>query len=327
MRTRPTLGSLARLLLVVFVAWPALIATGTAADLKPIPVVLDTDIGDDIDDTWALIMLLKSPQLEVRLVTTTYGKAEYRGKIIARILTIAQRTDIPIGLGAGGRGGEGGQQPWVKDYALSSYAGKVHEDGVQALIDAINQASQPLTIISIGPSTTVAAALDRQPAIAPKAFFVGMQGSVRKGYDGGAVSPEWNVKADIKAAQKALLAPWKQTTITPLDTCGLVKVRGERFATLARSQDPLARALLENYRIWAKKENVTESSVLFDTVGVYLAYPGSKPLVELEDLQINVNAEGVTTLDPKGVKMSVATVWKDLGGYEDLLVKVLVGTR
>ena len=62
---------------------------------KPIPVILDTDIGDDFDDTWALLFLLKSPQFDVKLVTTSCGRAEYRAKVIAKLLTVAKRTDIP----------------------------------------------------------------------------------------------------------------------------------------------------------------------------------------------------------------------------------------
>ena len=44
----------------------------------PIPVILDTDIGDDIDDTWALALLLKSPELDLKLVVGDYGEAQYR---------------------------------------------------------------------------------------------------------------------------------------------------------------------------------------------------------------------------------------------------------
>jgi len=55
------------------------------------PVILDTDIGDDIDDTWALIILLKSPDFDLKLVTTTHGKAVYRAKLVARILEAAGR--------------------------------------------------------------------------------------------------------------------------------------------------------------------------------------------------------------------------------------------
>ncbi len=38
---------------------------------NPIPVILDTDIGADIDDTWALAILLRSSELDLKLVTTT----------------------------------------------------------------------------------------------------------------------------------------------------------------------------------------------------------------------------------------------------------------
>jgi inosine-uridine nucleoside N-ribohydrolase len=290
---------------------------------QPTPVIFDTDIGDDIDDTWALVMLLKSPELDLRLVTTTRGKAEYRAKLVARILTIAGRTDIPISLGAGGRTGDGGQKAWVQDYKLQSYPGKVYEDGVNAILELVHNSTRPVTIISVGPSHTLAAVLERQPDIAPKAYFVGMQGSVRKGYDGGPVCAEYNVKENIPAAQSALLARWKKTTITPLDTCGLVKLSGPRFETLVKSSDPLIKALLDNYRIWAKKDNLTQSSILFDTVAVYLAYPGAKPLLELEELKINVNSAGFTTIDPNGTGMTVATAWKNLDGYEDWMMNLL----
>ena len=39
----------------------------------PLPVILDTDIGGDIDDTWALAMLLRSPELDLRVGTTCTG--------------------------------------------------------------------------------------------------------------------------------------------------------------------------------------------------------------------------------------------------------------
>lgn len=99
---------------------------------------------------------------------------------------------------------------------------------------------------------------------------------------------------------------------------------------MAASDDALVRALLENYRIWAKKESVKEltaSSVLFDTVAIYLALPGSKPLLRLEDLRINVRPDGLTVIDPAGTQMSVATAWKDLPGYEDFLVSRLVSSK
>ena len=218
-----------------------------------IPVILDTDIGDDIDDSWALTMLLKSPQFDVKLVTTSCGKAEYRAKIIAKMLIIAHRTDVPIGFGEGGRDGVGPQQPWVQDCKLTDYPGKIYQDGTGAMIDLINRSPQPITVISIGPLHTMAAVLGRQPQIAAKASFVGMHGSVRRG------GTEYNVTANVPAAQKVLSAPWRQITITPTDTCMLVTLSGQRFQTLKGSRDPRTQALLDTYRVWAGKKLSTSS--------------------------------------------------------------------
>jgi len=304
-------------------AGPSWAAAETAAR---IPVIFDTDIGDDIDDTWALVMLLKSPQLDVKLITTTCHSAEARGKLIAKLLTVAGRTDVPIGLGPGSAG-KTRQDAWTRDFRLDQYPGPVHEDGARAIIDTINSAERPITVVAVGPLQTLSAALAKEPGIAAKAFFVGMHGSVYKGYGGsGRPSAEYNVKRDAAAARRVLSAPWRRIAITPLDTCGIVRLEGERFAALKRSDDPLVKALLENYRIWAKKARIEElkrSSTLFDTVAVYLAYPGSKDLATLQPLSIKVTDDGYTRMDPAGRKMSVATKWKDLDGYRDLLVKVL----
>jgi len=319
---------------VLFLAIACLTGSSAIAGEEPvaarIPVVFDTDIGDDIDDTWALVMLLKSPQFDVRLVTTTCGKAEYRARLIAKMLTVAGRADIPVGLGAGGRAGSGRQEEWVKDYRLADYRGKVHEDGVGAVLELINTSPRPITVIAVGPLHTMAAVLERDPQIATKASFVGMHGSVRVGY-GGSSKPaaEYNVAANAAAAQKVLAAPWRQISITPLDTCGLVTLAGTRFQALKESKDATVQALLENYRIWAKKPSLDQlgaSSVLFDTVAIYLALPGPRPLVELEELSIAVTAKGFMQIDAKGTKMTVAARWKDLDGYRDLLVKTLTQT-
>jgi len=293
-----------------------------------IPVIYDSDIGDDIDDTWALCMLLKSPQFDVKMVSTSCLNAHARGRLFAKMLTVAGRTDIPIALGPGGNG-KTRQDEWVKDFALKDYAGTVHEDGPQAMIDLIHKSKQPITVIAVGPLQTMAAVLERDPGIAPKAHFIGMHGSVYKGYGGSdKVSAEYNVRRDAQACRRVLSAPWKSTMITPLDTCGIVHLEGEHFKTLKECDDPVVEALLENYRIWKKAKTVdelTRSSTLFDTVAIYLGYPGPKGLIKLEPLSIKVTDDGYTRVDPAGTKMSVATSWNDLDAYRDLLVKVLTG--
>jgi len=290
-----------------------------------IPVILDTDIGDDIDDTWALALLLKSPEVDVKLVVSDRGHTVYRAKIIAKLLQIAGRTDIPVGIGISENNKEGSQGPWVADYDLARYPGKVHQDGVGALIDTIMNSAQPITLICIGPVPNIRAALDREPQIAKRARFVGMHGSVRKGYDGSAEPhKEWNVVADAQAAQRAFTAEWPML-ITPLDTCGLVRLRGDKYRRVAECSDPVTKAVIENYRIWSKAGDkpLDASSVLFDTVAVYLSF--STDLVNVERLPIRVTDDGFTRIDPQGKPMDCAMSWKDLGAFEDLLVARLTG--
>ncbi len=66
-----------------------------ATHAGPIPVILDTDIGDDIDDTWALAMLLGMPQLDLKLVVTDYGNTSERTRLVAKILQRAGRSMLP----------------------------------------------------------------------------------------------------------------------------------------------------------------------------------------------------------------------------------------
>jgi inosine-uridine nucleoside N-ribohydrolase len=307
-------------------------ASDLSAARQPIPVILFTDIGDDIDDTWALGFLLRCPELDLKLVVGEYGKIQYRARLIAKFLQAAGRSDIPIGLGAEAEPrGEGAQAGWIRDYDLNSYPGTVHRDGVGAIIDTINQSRAPVTVISIAPPPNLAAALERDPGIARRARLVGMYGSLRTGYNGSnTVSAEWNVKADVKACRTVFAAPWEKT-ITPLDTCGLVKLEGERYRRLGESQDIIAKTVLENYRLWAKASNpadtaaASHSTVLFDTVAVYLAC--AQDFCRMETLGMRITDDGFTRIDPQGNRVNAATAWKDLDAFRDLLVARLTGAK
>ena len=312
-------------------ALPARAAETQPAKPAPVPVILDTDIGDDIDDTWALALLLKSPELDLKLVVGDYGEAQYRARLLAKLLERAGRTNVPVGVGLDiAPHGDGRQAAWVKDYDLKSYPGKVRADGVQAIIDTIMNSPQPVTLICIGPMPNIAEALKREPRIAQHARFVGMQGSVRVGY-GGAKQPqaEWNVKADPRACQQVFAAPW-DITITPLDTCGLVTLTGDRYRRVRDTTDRNVADLIANYRIWLANQPTLpadmadkRSSTLFDPVAVYLAI-GPDQCV-MEKLNLRVTDDGFTVIDPQARQVNVATQWKDLGAYEDFLVDRLTG--
>ena len=296
-----------------------------------IPVILDTDIGSDIDDTWALAMLLKSPELDVKLIVSDRDDTVYRAKLIGRMLEIAERTDLPIGVGMHRDNvyTRPRQAPWVEDYNLSRYPGTVYEDGVEALIQTIMQSPESLTLICVGPLPNIAAALEREPGIAERTRFVGMHGCIRHSRKEERAMPESNVKNDIAACQKVFAAPWQEMVITPLDTCSFVTLQGDRYQKLRGANDPVMQAVMENYRIWAGDPKAphdpdTASSVLFDTVAVYLAFT-TEHLV-MERMGVRVTDEGLTVADLSARKMDVATDWRDLDAYEAFLVERLLGS-
>ena len=292
-----------------------------------IPIILDTDIGVDVDDVWALAMMLRSPELDVRLITTTTGDTTYAAKIVARLLEIAGRTDIPIGIGIPLQATPQPQAEWIEDYDLARYPGPLHVDGVGALVETIRASEEPVTVVGIGPLPNIAAALQRDPSMTANSRFVGMHGSIRRGYLGiPKPMAEYNVKQFTKASQTVFGTPW-DFTLTPLDTCGTVTLSGERFAAIRDYKDPLTAAVIENHRLWVKQTDLPhirdldsehQSSTLYDTVAIYLAF--SEEFLEMESLTIRVNEEGQTRIDPAGRSMNCATEWKDFEAFQDLLV-------
>jgi inosine-uridine nucleoside N-ribohydrolase len=297
------------------------------------PVILDTDIGTDIDDTWALAMLLASHELDLRLVTCVSGDVGYRAGLCAGLLSVAGRRDVPIGLGIGGplklpdilQGTP--QSGFAGADALVGYP-QVRNDGVDAIIELIMASTGQVTIIAIGPLTNIAEALRRRPEIAQHANLVGMHGSVRVGYRGASTpSAEYNVFADVAAAQEALSAPWEKI-ITPLDSCGNVVLQDgtyQRFHAFATAHPgSMAATVLENYRLWLKAlgapaERLTErSTTLYDTVAIYLAIEAK--LLQIETLPIRVDDAGFTRVQSDGALMQVATGWRDYDRFEQLLL-------
>ena len=296
--------------------------------ISGIPTILDTDIGSDIDDTWALAMLLKCPELDVKMVVSDHGDTVYRAKLIAKLLEVAGRTDVDVGIGV--------RQPlarkhkrqadWIKGYDLRRYPGRVHKDGVDAIIRTILESKTPVTVICIGPMPNIGEALQREPCIARKARFVGMHGSINWSHASDhRVIAEYNVKADVPACQQAFAAPWEKT-ITPLDTCAKVRLAGRRYQAVAKSKNPLARAVIANYKVWQKTggwvKETDRSSILFDCVAVHLAY--STRFLRMKRMGVRVTDDGFTVANPKAPKINVALAWKDLPGFEDDLVKRLI---
>ncbi len=297
---------------------------------RAVPVILDTDIGTDIDDTWALAQLLRSPELNSKLILTTSGGREYRSAVMVKFLTVAGRTNIPIGLGAKTNSipeHSRNQAPWIKGYNLTNYSGEVVEDGVGRMIRIIEESPEPVTIIAIAPSGNLAAALARSPGIAAKCRLVGMFGSFDIGYNSRPpASAETNVRVDPKALRAVLAAPWQDVLLTPLDTCNFAVLDGENYHRLwTATDDPTLRAVIENYCIfaprvdWMRCDYFTQrSTTLFDCVAVYLAC--AEDFVTTENVRFRITDDGFTVRDEHGeFSARVALRWKNLPAFKEYL--------
>ena len=293
--------------------------------MRKIPVILDTDIGTDIDDSWALAMLLNSPELDVKLVLTSTGDTLYRAKLVAKMLETANRTDIPIGIGIPTPTGEKSFESWIGHYDIAKYPGRVFGKGIDACIEAIMSCSEPVTLICISALTNIGSILKQQPEVVSRAKIVAMMGSIELGVEArpGPIA-EYNVKQDVKAAQDVFGADWP-ITITPLDTCGLVKLTGRHYQEVCDSKSSLTQLVLEKYCIWDEEYHhhnfESGSSVLFDTVAIYLAF--SRSLLEMKTLSIKIDDQGYTRVVQNAKVVDCAIAWKDIDTFKDLLAGCL----
>lgn len=304
---------------------------------SPIPVILDTDIGTDIDDTWALAQLLRSPELAPKLILTGAGGIEFRTTVTARYLEVCGRADVPVGRGVQAWETEAShrnQEPWIKKYDLSKYPGEIAADGVGRMIRIIEESPVPVTIIAIGPAVNIAAALERAPHIATKCRFVGMFGSFDVGYTGTLpASAETNVRLRPADFRAVMSAPWIDVLLTPLDTCNFAVLDGDNYHRIwSATHDPMLRALIENYCLFAPRVTwmhcdffAVRSTILFDCVAVYLAY--SEAFVETETVRFKITDDGFTVRDEADGPHTarVALRWRDLPAFHAHLTKRLLG--
>ncbi len=278
---------------------------------QPIPIILDTDIGTDIDDAWALALLLRSPEVELRLIVTSGGNPLYRAGIIAGMLLAAGRTDIPIGLGRGSQGPSAVESvpEFAGAVALEHYPGRIVADGIGEAVGIIGQSPLPVTLLAIAPLTNIREILRRCPEAAAKTDFIGMHGSFLQGQGERA---EWNILMDISAARSVLSTAWRSATIAPLDVCATAVISGMAYRDLLQSSDPLLRALFRQYELWhafvhSGWEWRERSSILYDVVAAWMVF--SRESWHFRTHGIRVDDTGKTWPDDSAPPVSVAVRW------------------
>jgi inosine-uridine nucleoside N-ribohydrolase len=253
-----------------------------------IPVLLDTDAGDDIDDAFALALVLASPELDLRGVTTVDGDAHTRALLLCRFLHLVGRDDVPVASGKPPQETPAfaGQMQYGLRPRFKNRPEK--EDAVEFLYRHLKEKPGELTLLAVGPLTNVAALFEKHPDCKPwvKRLVV-MAGSVRVGYeDKSPPEPEWNVKSDVKAA-RAVFAGGVPLVVAPLDATATLKLDAPLRKKLLGAGTPLTRELAALYALWEK-----DTPVLFDPVAAALCF--EEKFFTMEELRLEVDDSGLT---------------------------------
>jgi purine nucleosidase len=277
------------LLLTTCVLNPTFAQTKPAHHSEPKElVIIDTDIGDDIDDAFALGLAVQSPEFRILGVTTAFGNTKLRAQLAERMLAAVGREDIQVVAGVEtaprakftqARYAEGGDTSKVQPGAAPEF-----------ILDQIRRHPGEITLIAIGPQTNLSAAIDKDAATFRKLKrIVMMGGSVYKGYKGGAPDPEWNILCDIPAAQKVFTSR-VPLYVMPLDST-ILKLDELDLKTLFDYGSPLTKQIEELYREWGQP-----TPTLFDPMAV--GYAANPKLCPTTPLHLSVDDKGFTVPGP-----------------------------
>jgi purine nucleosidase len=298
MRTSFFLPTPARLIggLIAFAALvcPAF-AQKTVAALRPLPVVFDTDIGNDVDDCLALAMLHSfASRGDIRLVAVTITKDNpWAPRLTSAINRFYGRSNTPIGVVSNGQTKDDGYLKKTIDAGHYGYSERT-EDAVALLRRVLTaEADGSVVIVQVGFSTNLARLLESnggRDLISRKVSrLVLMAGD----FSGG--PPEYNVKTDVPAAQK-VSREWP----TPVFWSGFEVGRTIKYPAASIVRDfgaPGTNPVADAYRLYMKMPYDRETWDL--TAALYAVRPDDGYLTSSEAGVVRVDDNGNTVFQPR----------------------------
>jgi len=146
-------GRFSRIILLLLLAGlahgagPQTVAAGPQAGAAK--VIFDTDIGDDIDDAYALGFLLRSPEVQVLGVTTAFEDTHLRARLATRFLKAAGRGEVPVY--------EGPKTEGKSHFSQGKWAGgspdRSYPDAIEFVLKTIRENPGQITLVAVAPLT------------------------------------------------------------------------------------------------------------------------------------------------------------------------------
>jgi purine nucleosidase len=218
----------------------------------PVRLILDTDIGSDIDDALALAFALRHPQIELVAVTTVADDVTKRGNIARELLRVAGREDIEVAPGVGWTEPPAGRLSWFghEDRLPASAERPFERDAVTLLLEETRDGD--VQVATVGMQSNIAAAIDADPGFAARVPILNVMGGVfapiRVGTGVLPPSIDHNLCVDPEASVRSLNAAIRKV-FTPLDVTIGATLDISAHDRLRRGDD-LCRALARHFDVW-----------------------------------------------------------------------------
>ncbi len=265
--------------------------------LTPQKVIFDCDIADDIDDTYAMALLTRVPNIKILGVTTVFGDTAGRAKVAAKLLQSFDRGDIPIYPGRSSAVPHRPQFEWAKEFSAKSIK---PEPAIDFMKREIERSPGQITIIAVGPLTNVSDLITKYPEVKTKiGKIVIMGGSFYVGYNNQApASGEWNIYCDTKAAQ-TVFDSGVSVTAAGLDVTTMMQFDDSMQTKLTAYNTKGTSAIAELKQLWGAKDTPT----LYDPVAV--AYGTRFKFSTEEKVHLTVDEKGVTHITPGSPSVTI----------------------
>ncbi len=265
-------------------------------------VILDCDLGGDIDDAFAVALLLTNQdQFDILGLCMDHGNTPGRGRIATKMLYESGLENIPVYLGrhtptvVGADTepeGESIQMLWAEGFDKVKPQTK---SAAEFIIESLNQYPGEIILFTVGPVDNIGDVIDKDPEALKKAKkVVSMFGSIEVGYGGGEISAEWNVLGSIEAGKK-LMNSGADILLAPLDITDHVILDNMHLTAILNRQTPLTDALGALYSLWYKHADWAVNAKMFDGVAIGMVlWPD---LFETRKAFVYVDDEGYTRVD------------------------------
>jgi len=265
-------------------------------------IIFDCDLASDVDDAYALALVLSSPEFDILGVVMDHGNTPKRAQVACRLLWECGLEDIPVVVGRH-TPGVVGVDTEPAGYSNQFFWGErfdkikpIKQNAADFIIEKLHQYPHQVILFTVGPVPNIQDVINKDPeALKLAKKVVSMFGSFYMGYNTGPIpDAEWNVAADVESA-KMFVNSGAEIVYAGLDVTTFVKLNEENRLRLLYRNSPLTDALSALYTLWRYEGYAQLDPTLFDVVAVGMVlWP---ELFTTRKAHVQVIGRGYTVID------------------------------